>query len=98
MDEDDFSVSSNASATKIGIVSLTHRLLITGGSGLLGVNWAVARRQIDEIWLGLNRRYISIDNTKSISLKGGLDCAIARINPRTIIHTASMTDVDGLRS
>ena len=31
-----FSGSSNASATKIGIVSLTHRLLITGGSGLLG--------------------------------------------------------------
>lgn len=80
---------------KIGVLSLTHRLLITGGSGLLGVNWAVARRQIDEIWLGLNDRHIFLDNTKSISLKGGLDRAIARTKPNIIIHTAAMADVDG---
>ena len=38
---------------------------------------------------------IFLDNTKSISLKDGLDRAIARTKPNIIIHTAAMADVDG---
>lgn len=74
---------------------MTHRLLITGGSGLLAVNWAAARRHIDEIWLGLNNRQISMENTKAISLRGGLNHAIVTANPDIIINTAAMTNVDG---
>lgn len=74
---------------------MTQRLLITGGSGLLAVNWAAARRDSDDIWLGLNNRQIALDNINTISLGGGLDHAIQMAKPDIIIHTAAMTDVNG---
>ena len=36
-------------------------VLVTGGSGLLGVNWAIHRRDIDEVHLLLHKKDINID-------------------------------------
>ncbi len=73
---------------------MTHTLLITGGSGLLAVNWAVARRHVDNIWLGLNSRQIALEKTSTIAIRNGLANAINSAKPDIIIHTAALTNVD----
>ena len=70
----------------IGVIPVVPASLITGGSGLLAVNWAAARQHIEDIWLGLNNRHITMDNIKSISLKDGLEQAIAATNPDIVIN------------
>ena len=37
------------------------RILITGGTGLLGVNWAFARKHQDEVILAAHHRQIAIE-------------------------------------
>ena len=73
---------------------MNHTLLITGGSGLLAVNWAAARQHINEIWLGLNNRQIAIGNTSTIAMNCRLADVINSVKPDIMIHTAAMTDVD----
>ena len=41
-------------------------VLIIGGSGLLGSNWAIKWKDRYNILLGINKRFIEIDGTKSI--------------------------------
>lgn len=74
---------------------MAQKLLITGGSGLLAVNWAAARKSDDEIWLGLHQRTIIMDKVHTVSLKDGIEHAICSVSPDVIIHTAAMTDVEG---
>ena len=66
------------------------RILITGGSGLLAVNWALCRRKEDEVWLGLHRRIVNISdvNTVLIDLNNDISLAqsIEKISPDLIIH------------
>lgn len=74
------------------------RILITGGSGLLAVNWALCRREEDEIWLGLHRRVINIPATNTVMIdllsKSNVDRLISKVSPDLIIHAAGITDVD----
>ena len=37
------------------------KILVTAGSGLLGLNWVLDRRDKDEVHFFLNNRYLSID-------------------------------------
>lgn len=69
-------------------------MLITGGSGLLALNWAVERRHIDKIWLGLNNRQIALNKTRTILISDGLQNAITLIKPDIIIHTAAVANVE----
>ena len=75
---------------------MPQRLLITGGSGLLAVNWAWARRRDNDIWLELHRRRIELDGVTTCVLDdpARLDARIDDIAPDVIIHTAGMTNVD----
>ncbi|MDA8675807.1 SDR family oxidoreductase [Alphaproteobacteria bacterium] len=73
---------------------MSLRVLITGGSGLLAVNWAAMRRHQDDIWLGLHHRQITMDNVQTISIIDGINVAIDAAKPDVVIHTAAMTDVD----
>lgn len=75
------------------------RILITGGSGLLAVNWAMAQKNKDEIWLGLHHRSIVIQNVTTIMAE--LDShqsfcrTVEHVKPDLIIHSAAFTDVKG---
>jgi len=75
------------------------RLLITGGAGLLGLNWALHRRSIDEVHVTLYRRNIVIEGVHSHVVDLGNAAAVANlideVCPDVIVHTAGMTDVDG---
>ena len=73
-------------------------ILITGGSGLLAVNWAVQRREFDQIHIGLHKRQIKLEGveTASIDFDNLIKFAalINDIQPDVIIHTAAMTNVN----
>lgn len=74
------------------------RVLITGGTGLLGVNWAAAMREEHEIWLGTHRRRISLRGTRPTPLEYGSPDAFARaidsVRPDLIVNAVGLTDVD----
>jgi dTDP-4-dehydrorhamnose reductase len=75
-----------------------QNVLITGGSGLLALNWAIAMRDKFKITLGLHKRKIIVKRTysKYINLDSvsELTKEFANLNCQIVIHTAGLTDVD----
>ena len=74
------------------------RILITGGSGLLGINWALNDREKYEVVLALHNREVSFSKTTSYnasfdSLESVIRC-IQEIKPDIVIHTAGITSVE----
>lgn len=73
-------------------------LLLTGGSGLLSINWAMTMRDKKNIILGLHNRNIDINNVTSskINLESIEDIikALQLFRPRIIVHTAGLTNVE----
>lgn len=73
-------------------------IFLTGGSGLLALNWALYSRANENVVLGLHHRIVSINGTQSITI--GLDSqdavkrTIDTIRPELIIHTAGLTNVE----
>ena len=74
------------------------KILITGGSGLLAVNWALAMRDEYFITLILHNRKISLHgvNTDTSSLSLFDDCMslLGKHRPDVVIHTAGLTNVE----
>ena len=77
---------------------MKKKILFTGGSGLLALNWAYLIRDDFNVVLGLHDRVININGITSvmISLENEVDFLynIQEIKPDLIIHTAGMTNVD----
>lgn len=74
------------------------RILITGGTGLLGVNWAFARKHQDEVILAAHHRQITIEGVllQKIDLTSAVNIfsAIEEIKPDFVVHAASLTSVE----
>lgn len=74
------------------------RILITGGSGLLAVNWACCLRRFHEIVLACHNKHVDLTGTRSLTF--GLESVdkLARclddIAPDIVVHAASLTDVN----
>jgi len=77
---------------------MTEKIFITGGSGLLGVNWAVAMRDSHKIILGLNERDVSLEGvrTQKIDLESveHITKAFEESGATTIVHAAGFTNVE----
>jgi len=77
---------------------MRKKVLITGGSGLLGSNWALSIRERYDVTLLLHKRKILIDdvNTEVVLLDSLENCIsiISQHNPDIIIHTAGLTSVE----
>lgn len=71
-------------------------VFITGGSGLLGLNWALALRDRMPVTLGLHRRQVSLNGVQGrvVDLDAGLDPALEEVNPGVVVHTAGLTNVE----
>ncbi|MBM4199890.1 MAG: SDR family oxidoreductase [Gammaproteobacteria bacterium] len=73
-------------------------LLITGGSGLLALNWACAMRDDWRVVLGTHRHRVSLRGATSRPLE--LDDAdrlarqFAELSPDLVVHAAGLTSVD----
>lgn len=77
---------------------MRKKILFTGGSGLLSLNWASQICDGFDVFLGLHEKLIKLDGTTSIqiSLENELDFSksIEFVSPDLIVHTAGMTNVD----
>ena len=67
-------------------------ILITGGSGLLAINWAIQRRNTDQVHCLMHHRMIIIDGVTShaadlLDLKA-TRALVEEIAPDIIVHTA----------
>lgn len=74
------------------------RVLITGGSGLLALNWACAMRNRWDVVLGTHLHAVSLKGVESrpVALESAEQFArqMADIAPDLIVHTAGLTSVD----
>ncbi len=75
-----------------------NRVLITGGSGLLGLNWAAAMRSQSELYLGVHSREVSLRGAIATpididSLDSALRC-FGSIRPDLVVHTAGLASVE----
>ena len=77
---------------------MKKKLLIIGGSGLLGINWAYIVRDDFEVFLALHNRNISLDGveTEKISIESieTLFEDLNRIMPDIVVNAASLTSVE----
>jgi dTDP-4-dehydrorhamnose reductase len=77
---------------------LRKKILFTGGSGLLALNWANLICNDFDVVLGFHERVLNLTGVESLSInleseKEFLKC-VNRVKPDCIVHTAGMTNVD----
>jgi len=74
------------------------KILITGGSGLLALNWALHKRAQDEVTLGIHKKNVSLPriNTRFLSLESAdkIQRVFDDIKPNIVIHTAALTNIE----
>ena len=74
------------------------RVLITGGTGLLALNWACAVRETSDVVLVTHRRDVSLRGASSLRLSlenlESLTAELQRLKPDVVVHTAGMTSVE----
>ena len=77
---------------------MKKKLLIVGGSGLLGINWACLVRDDFKVIIALHNRNISLDGvvTEKISIESNetLFEDFNRIMPDIVVNAASLTSVE----
>jgi len=77
---------------------LRKKILITGGSGLLALNWASQVCQDFDVILGLHDREINLKGVESLNIslesENEFFKSVDIIKPDLVVHTAGMTNVD----
>lgn len=75
-----------------------HRILVTGGTGLLALNWACALRGQADVTLGTHRHGVRLPGVASLRLNlsdvDSLRRQVGRTGADLIVHTAGLTNVD----
>jgi dTDP-4-dehydrorhamnose reductase len=78
------------------------KTLITGGSGLLALNWACAFRDRQRIILGLHHRQVSLNGIQAVEINldslNDLTQQIEIMQPQYVIHAAGLTSVEKCES
>ena len=81
---------------------MQKKVLITGGSGLLAVNWAISIRNNYAVTILLHHKRISISgvDTDIVSLSSLDECSsvLVKHQPDIVIHTAGLTSVEKCES
>jgi len=74
------------------------KVLVTGGSGLLALNWACAIRATHDVVLATHTRKVKLEGTVATPLSledpDTLERALKRHAPDIVVHTAGITSVD----
>jgi len=74
------------------------KYLIFGGSGLLGVNWAIQKRDVCDIFICLNKRVVDIKGVSAISINFANQNSIFRLmselQPDVVVNAVGLTSVE----
>jgi dTDP-4-dehydrorhamnose reductase len=74
------------------------KIIITGGSGLLALNWAYFKRDEHDICLFTHTRQVSLPGVHALKVnlldQSELRRSLAEFRPNLVVHTAGMTNVD----
>lgn len=77
---------------------MKETILITGGSGLLALNWALATRDRYAVTLGVHTRKVSLAEVEARHLElesvDHLHRVFETVQPLIVIHTAGLTNVE----
>lgn len=77
---------------------MKKKIFITGGSGLLAINWAIWGSSKYIIILGINKKIIKINGIKTIKVNfstiEATELTLKKIEPDIIINTIGLTNVD----
>ena len=71
-----------------------NRILITGGTGLLGSNLALQLRTNYEVYILSNKKKIHIPRTKTNTSKQSVEHIFSSFNPNLVINAAAVTDIE----
>jgi dTDP-4-dehydrorhamnose reductase len=79
-------------------VRIKEKILITGGSGLLALNYAAAVKENKDVVLGLHERNVLINGVSSVFLNldsvESLYKSLSEIKPNLVIHTVGLTNIE----
>lgn len=74
------------------------RVLLTGGGGLLALNWACAVRGQWDVVLGIHKRRVQLAGTTTVEIHledtARFGIQLSRLSPDLVVHTAGLTNVD----
>lgn len=77
---------------------MKENILITGGSGLLALNWAAMAREKFNCTLGLHHRKVNLKDTSSTLLNLDSEEALIKeleiLEPQFVIHTVGLTSIE----
>jgi dTDP-4-dehydrorhamnose reductase len=77
---------------------MKKKLILTGGSGLLAMNWAAYMRDKYDIILIMHKRIVNLQGVISYKVDIGsveeLTAFFLKIKPNVVIHTAGLTSVE----
>jgi dTDP-4-dehydrorhamnose reductase len=77
---------------------MRRKILITGGTGLLALNWAQTVRERHDVVLALHRREVALNGVATRRVDLTSEDAVLRvideIQPDWIVHTAGLTSVE----
>ena len=74
------------------------RIIIIGGSGLLGINWAFRRRELDEVHITTYKKNVCLEGIKTHTLDASDFIALTNllefVEPDLIINCVGLTDIE----
>lgn len=77
---------------------MKRTILITGGSGLLALNWAIKMRKVYDVIICIHERFVSLSGIKTIRLNldivDDIKIVLEQFKPIFVIHTAGLTSVE----
>lgn len=77
---------------------IKENIIITGGSGLLAANWAIAMKHRYAVILGMHTRAIRIENVDSrvidLNSVDSIAAVLSDTNATIVVHCAAFTNVD----
>ncbi|TAL64208.1 MAG: SDR family oxidoreductase [Legionella sp.] len=79
-------------------MSRLKTVLITGGSGLLALNWACAVREKWNVILGVRQNFVKLEGVRAerieLDSEERFGSQLDKLSPDLVIHTAGLTSVD----
>lgn len=83
-------------------MQMKKKVLFTGGSGLLALNWAIHISNDFEVVLGLNKKTVAITGIPSVCINiettNDFSVDLRKIQPDVVIHCAGLANVEACES